>query len=131
MGSAYTLLYRGHTRLRQGDLQRAAADYRRCIEAVVPDLAGWGHHAVRALVALAEIACQRGDLAYSGKLFGAAAALDPVSSAPSASVRFAEIYEFKRSLAAAERRRDPVFEAAWQEGEKLTLQEAVSLALEG
>lgn len=41
----------------------------------------------------------------------------------------AEVYEFLRSMAAAEHRRNPSFETAWQEGEKLTLQEAVALAL--
>lgn len=133
-GSGFPLLCRGYLWIAEGDPRQAEGDFRLCIQAA--DKYMWTKLVVRAVAGLAEAAYLCGDLARSGKLFGAAAKLDaeaikldPLSS--SARARFAEIYEFRRSMAAAcERRHNSIFDAARQEGSRFTLVEAIALGLE-
>ena len=131
---AFPLLYRGHLWMEQGDLLRAEGDLCACIQAVIKDLWMWARLAVRALAGLAEAAYACGDPARAGRLFGAVAKLnaEAIKDDPfEARARFGDIYEFRRDMAAAcERRQDPAFEAAWQEGSELTLLAAIAMGLE-
>jgi predicted ATPase len=130
---AFPLFYRGHLWMEHGDLRRAQSDFCLSIQAVSKDLWMWARLAIRAVAGLAEAAYTCGNLARAGTLFGAVAQLnaeaikdDPFESR----ARFGDIYEFRRDMAAAnERRQNSAFEAAWQEGSKLTLPEAIAIGL--
>jgi hypothetical protein len=54
-----------------------------------------------------------------------------VLAQPSSRARFGEIFEYSRAMAAAAKyRSNPIFEAAWQEGTRMTLAEAIGAVLE-
>ncbi len=135
-GGGFPLLYRAYTWMAREELLRAEGDLSSCIRAVTTDLWAWSKIAIRAVAGLAEAAYACGDLVRAGRLFGAAAKLDAEAikldfMTSSANARFGEIYEFHRDMAAAnERRHDPAFETAWQEGSQLTFSEAIAVGLE-
>jgi hypothetical protein len=109
----------------------ALEDYQLCLRQSLNVPHDWYHFIVYSLVGIGEVAWRRGKIADAAKLLAVSAILD---ARWGDLVRLGNPHEylcFERSMAAAaEHRSDPLFEAAWQEGEKLTLVEAAELALE-
>jgi predicted ATPase/DNA-binding SARP family transcriptional activator len=129
-GSAWPHFYRGYTWLAKDELSNAKEDFRQCIQIVTAGYIGWRKLLIRSCAGLAEIAWRRAEIGLSGKLFAAAATLDAAALEPAARGRFGEVQAFVCTMAATpEYRRDPVFAQGWQEGERLTLEEAIALAL--
>jgi tetratricopeptide (TPR) repeat protein len=78
------------------------------------------------LAGLAEVAFRQGNVAYAAQMYGAAAGHGEMLSGCLPSERVG----YDRLLAAARLRLDdPVFAAAWAEGQTLTVDQAVALAL--
>lgn len=133
VGVVYPLLYSGHVRLIKRELSGALDNFRQCIDEItkVPKVLpkAWNKHTFKALAGIGEVARQRGHLALAAKLF-AASSIDPKSEATHS--LFSEVADHNRIMAAMPTYlQDPVFAAAWQEGEKLSLDEAIALALAG
>jgi hypothetical protein len=113
------------------DIAGALEDYQLCLRQSLDVPHDWYHYIVYSLVGIGDVAGVRGKRADAAKLLAASARLNVQRGVLVSMGNPHEYVCFERSMAAAaEHRRDPLFEAAWQEGEKLTLQEAAALALE-
>jgi predicted ATPase/DNA-binding SARP family transcriptional activator/tetratricopeptide (TPR) repeat protein len=129
-GEIWPRFYLGHTLLAEDDLSGAERNFGACIRIVLGGYPGWQKLAIWSLPGLGEIAYRQGKLELAGKLFGAAAALDASLQEPAAHGRLSEVNGFLRTMAVAEEyRRDPIIDAGWLKGEKLSLTEVVELAL--
>jgi predicted ATPase/DNA-binding CsgD family transcriptional regulator len=87
--------------------------------------AGARRDAVSALVLMAGVLCTRGDAILGGRLLGAVAGAHPeASSTPAERASFEQAVAAARAALSGE-----AFEATWESGQQLTLDEAVNLAL--
>ena len=125
-GEAMSLLNLGITAARRGDLGRARA----LLEESLPSHRDLGaiRDIAENLEALAEVAGERGEVRRAARLWGAADALRQTAGALwlAFELRVHEPY-----LAAARSRMDEAsWTEAWEEGRAMTLEEAVSYALE-
>lgn len=131
VGGGFPLLFRGHVRLSQNELDGALDDFCQGI-AVVTSAGpkGWEKLIIRPLAGVGEVVRRRGDLMLAGKLLAAAASADIRSDEPSSKGLFGETVGFIHIMAPAPTyRQEPIFAAGWAEGEALTLDAAVALAL--
>jgi tetratricopeptide (TPR) repeat protein len=130
-GGKYSILFRGQVRLEINDLDSALDDFHNCLRLSIENPRGWERFIVNCLVAIGEVARLRSDVTTAAKLFAMSAALLAKWSAGEIRGQPHEIALSERILAAAPNyRQDLTFEAAWREGGKLTLEEAIALALE-
>lgn len=130
-GATFPLLFRGHLRLTKSELDAALGDFTHALRIATASGDGWDPAIVREVEGVAEIMRLRGDMLQAGRVFAAVAVADPLCSEPSSQAHFNEVTDFKRIMACVPTyRQDPLFEAGWQEGQALTLDEAVALALE-
>lgn len=128
--SVHPLLFRAQVYLEEGDLSAALLDFRRCLRVAMGEQPAMSFMVFRCMAGIAEIVRRRGDLSSAATLYAKAAALEadwrtaPEYSQP-------HMMEFYNRLmdCVPEYRQDPEFEAGWQEGCKLTSEDAVQLAL--
>ena len=129
-GSMFPLLLRGQVHFEQDDLDAALEDYHTCLRQAVGDPDSWHHFIVKCLAGIGEVAYRRGNITGAAKLWAACAAFNDKWQAVETLHWPHEIVQFERVMAAAvQYRQDPLFEAAWREGEALTLEDLSSLAL--
>lgn len=129
-GCTYPLLGRGQVRFELGELTGALEDYRTCLRSTTGDPYFWHQLIVNCLAGVAEVACLQGNVPTAARLLAQSAALGIDWIPRTASGNEIASVQFARMMAVAgQYREDPVFEAAWQQGESLTLEEAIELAL--
>jgi tetratricopeptide (TPR) repeat protein len=123
---AFSLLSLGDVTRAQGDLTRAAELYARSLRMIVthgvrPDVAQY-------LEGLAKLAVGTGQLQRAARLFGAAEALrDKIGT----SIPPVERADDEQAVALAREQLDPAaFNAAWDEGQALSWEQAADYALE-
>ena len=136
-GGIFPILFRGHARMEMGDLDGALKDFRQSLEEAKKRQV-WSKLISNTLAAIGEAAHQLGNEDAAGKLLAAAAAAEERRRKQAAQNEtwdkayaglFNEVADFKRIMAAtAVYRQEPIFAAAWQKGERMSLDEAVELA---
>lgn len=138
IGAVFPRLSRGIVRLIKHDLNGALDDFCQSLDQAInapkAEPKDWEKFLIRSCAGIGEVARQRGDLALAARLFAAAAvaAQDAKGQPYCLNGLFSEVTDHNRIMAAMPTyRRDPIFAAAWQEGEKLSLGEAIMLALAG
>jgi predicted ATPase/transcriptional regulator with XRE-family HTH domain len=125
-GVALCLSELGHLAHRQGDDARAIALYRESLE-LFPRI-GWTFIPHTAVLGMAALAAARGNEATAAQLWGAVASLQAGQTIPTNPDETHAFYV--RSVAARYTPRDPgAFQAAWDTGSSMTLDEAVATAL--
>ncbi len=126
----YPLLARGQARFEFADLDGALEDYRACLRQAVGDPDGWRHFIVYCLAGIGEVAYLRGDIVGAAKLWAACATFYDKWKTVETFGQPHQAIQFQRVMAAAlQRRDDPVFAAAWKQGNVLKFDEMISLAL--
>jgi non-specific serine/threonine protein kinase len=125
-GSAISLSFLGFAHLNQGD---AAAAYSLLAESLaLAQEIGITQDIADVLDGLAGVAWAHGKPAYAVHLFGAAEALRTAIHMPPAPL--VRLFVLDRYLAPARRQLDAaVFDAAWQAGQAMTLDQAIAYAL--
>lgn len=129
--SMYPLLYRGYVRLAEGELDRALDDFRASLrmERLLPE--GWSHCIIYFLAAAGEVAHRRGDLAAAGRLMAASTVLEASWHAVATFGQPHEIAHYDSIMENIPQYREyPSFEAGWQAGKALSVDEVIALALE-
>ena len=121
-GVAWAQMSIGWPALAQGDLALAQASFQNSLK-LSSD--GSINSVPYALIGLAETWRQQGKLARAGQLFGAA-----VRFGEQATATYAPFKKFAAMQAARTHLDNPVFAAAWTEGEAMTLEQAIVCALE-
>jgi non-specific serine/threonine protein kinase len=115
-----------HMVLRRGDVTRANALF---VEALVPARKFRSHFMITyCLAGLGGVAAVRGDSTRAARLFGA---VDELFRRMGTQFQLTDYQDFQRNLATARVQVDEeTFKAAWEEGQKMTLEKAVEYALE-
>ena len=125
------LLFRGQVHFEQDDMNAALVDFRCSLRMALQDASTWTTHDVfNGLAGIAAVACRRGAKAIAGKLYAKVAVMETEWRAAGhhSQPHIATFYD--RVMAAVpDHREDPAFDAAWQEGAALSLEDAVQLAL--
>jgi hypothetical protein len=105
-------------------------DFRYCLRLAVQD-PHWSNdiYAINCLAGIAEVARLRGNVEIAGMLYAKAAMLESDWSAAghSAQPHIIAFYEHLMAVVSLHRQ-NPAFEAAWQEGERLSPDKTVELA---
>lgn len=126
MGMAVTLNNLGVIAEDQGNYERAATLYKESL--VLRNELGDKLGALGCLSNLAAVAGERGQLEWAARLFGAAEALREALSAPVSPDERAE-YDSKVAIVRA-KLDEATFTQAWAQGRAMTLEQAISYALE-
>jgi tetratricopeptide (TPR) repeat protein len=121
-GVAWAQMSIGWPALAQGDLALAQASFQNSLH-FTPD--GSMDNLPYALIGLAETRRRQGKLARSAQLFGASARFNERDTA-----EYAPLKHFSALQAAHAHLSNPDFAAAWAEGEAMTIEQAIALALE-
>jgi predicted ATPase len=125
------LLFRGQVFFEQNDIGAALVDFRSCLRVALQDPSAWAdYNVLNCFAGIAEVARRRGAAAVAGKLYANAAVMQAEWSAAGhySQPHVAAFYD--RVMAAVpDYRQDSAFDAAWQEGAALALEDAVQLAL--
>ena len=121
-GVAWAHMSMGWLALAQGDLALAQASFQYCLH-LSPD--GSMNTTPYALLGLAETRRRQGRLARAGQLFGATAQFNEAVMN-----EYPALKKLSPTLAARAHLNDPVFAAAWAEGETMTIEQAIAYALE-
>ena len=112
----------GWPALAQGDLALAQTSFQKSLQ-LSPD--GGMNCVPCAVVGLAETRRQQGNLARAGQLFGAAARFTEQEI-----FEYIPLKKFPAMQAARGYLNNPVFAAAWAEGEAMTIEQVIAFALE-
>jgi hypothetical protein len=119
------LIHTGYIALVQEDAERAAACFRECL--TLWQIAGDPSFLPIMLAGMAEVAKVQEKTQRAGQLFGAAVQFEELTTygrPPS------ERIDYERLVAAARTQlADPIFAAAWAEGQTMTMEEAIRCAL--
>lgn len=116
----------GHVALRQGDIARAVAYFRECLQSQAE--MGNDSGIVEGLAGFAGAAAAEGDGERAARLFGVTDALHAATGAlmwPAESLEYEHNLEIARSLLDA-----ATWTAAWKQGNRMSAAEAVTYALE-
>ncbi len=125
-GCAHTLTILGRLALQQGDIERATQCYQESL--VLRQEAGEKEGIAAALEELARVAAIRGQIRSAAQLFGAAEALRTAMGTP---LPLSERASHEHAVKAVRANLDETaFAQAWAEGQAMTLEQAMTAALE-
>ena len=128
--SVAPLLFRGQVHFEQNDMAAALVDLRCCLRVALQDPSAWtGHDVFHCFAGIAEVARRRGAAAIAGKLYAKAAVMEAEWRARGrySQPHVAAFYDRVMAVVPGYRQ-DPAFDAAWQEGAALSVEDAVQLA---
>ena len=131
MGSKCPLLFRGQVYCEQGNLGPALVDFRQCLRLALHD-PNWSddNYVINCLAGIAEVARMRGNMNTAGMLYAKTVVMGSDWSAAGHGSQPHVMAFYERLMATVpQHREETAFEAAWQEGERLSVDEAVQLAL--
>ena len=128
-GCHYPLLCRGQLRCKLGELAGALADYRTCLQSTTSEPSFFLQLTIDCLVGIAEVAYLQGHVSTAARLLAKSAALGTEWMAQPALQPHQTGQLERLMVVVGQDRENPIFEAAWQEGEALTLEQAIELAL--